>query len=68
MKVFEFGINFGFIVTKSCDIIPTLAKGKQWVIVSLSRFMIGYLVKVRNISVYLLTHQSRAFDITSTTS
>ena len=30
--------------------------------------MIGYLGKVRNISVYLLTHQSRAFDITSTTS
>ena len=32
------------------------------------KFMIGYSVKVRNICVYLLNHQSQTFDITSTTS
>ena len=49
MKVFEFGINFGFIMTKSCEIIPTLAEEKQLVIVSLSWFMIEYLVNIHNI-------------------
>ena len=49
MKFFVFGFNFGFIMTKSCEIIPTLVEGKQLVIVSLSWFMIEYLVKIHNI-------------------
>ena len=55
-----------------------LVPSMQRVIVLLSRFMIGvskkklfiigYSVKVHNIFVYLLNHQSRISDITSTTS
>ena len=47
---------------------PIVAEGKQWVVVSLSRFIIGCLLKLWSKSAYLQIHHSRTFDITRTRS
>lgn len=60
--------SVGSTVIGPCDISPTIAVGKQWVAVSLSRLMIGWRVNRAISSLYLSTHQSLQFTIARMTS